>query len=93
MKQELRASLRLAVGGRIVIPAAMRQRLGLHVGSNVVRTVENDHAVLMNAKAARRRAQRRVRRYVTPVSASAKSCWLNGRRRPSANRSHRGEPG
>ena len=66
MKQELRTTLRVAEGGRIVIPAEVRQRLGLEVGSELVMTVEDDHATLMNAKAARRRACERIRRYLAP---------------------------
>lgn len=66
MKQELRTTLRVADGGRIVIPAEVRARLGLEVGADLVMTVEDDHATLMNAKAARLRARQRVRRYVAP---------------------------
>ena len=66
MRQELRTTLRVAEGGRIVIPAEVRARLDLDVGSDLVMTVEDDHATLMNAKAARRRARRRVRRYIAP---------------------------
>lgn len=66
MKKELRATLRVAGGGRIVIPAEVRERLGLEVGADLVMTVEDDHATLMNAKAARRRARQRVRKYVAP---------------------------
>jgi AbrB family looped-hinge helix DNA binding protein len=64
MSEVLRTTLKVAGGGRIVIPAEVRQRLGMTVGSEVVMTVQDDHATLMNAKAARRRAQERVRRYV-----------------------------
>lgn len=67
MRQELRTTLRVAGGGRIVIPAEVRERLGLEVGGDVVMTVEDDHATLMNAKAARRRGRERVRRYVGPA--------------------------
>ena len=66
MKQELRTILRVADGGRIVIPAEVRQRLGLDVGTDLVMTVEDDRATIMNARAARRRARQRVRRYVAP---------------------------
>jgi len=66
MSQELRMTLRVADGGRIVIPAEVRERLGLAVGAELVMTVEDDRATLVNAKAARRRARQRVRRYVAP---------------------------
>ena len=64
--QTLRAVLRVAAGGRIVIPAAVRERLGMNVGTDVLLTVENDHATLISAEAARRRAIERVRRYIPP---------------------------
>jgi AbrB family looped-hinge helix DNA binding protein len=72
MKHGLRTTLRVANGGRIVIPAEVRHHLGLEIGDELVMTVENDQATLMNAKAARRRARQRVRRYIDPqVSLSA----------------------
>ncbi len=66
MKQEMMSRLRVAEGGRIVIPAAVRERLGMEVGADLVLTVEDDRATIMNARAARRRAQERVRRYISP---------------------------
>lgn len=66
MKQALHTTLKVAAGGRIVIPGEVRRRLGLDVGSNLVMTVEDDCAILMSAKAARRRAQERVSRYIPP---------------------------
>jgi AbrB family looped-hinge helix DNA binding protein len=67
MKDDLRTSVRVAEGGRIVIPAEVRERLGLEVGTELVMTVENDRATIMNAKAARRRARERVRRFIAPA--------------------------
>lgn len=75
-----RSKLRVADGGRIVIPAEVREQLGLQVGTEVVLTVEEDHATLMNAKAARRRAQERVRRYV-PADVSLSEELLAERRK------------
>jgi len=69
MKQALQTILHVADGGRIVIPAAVRDRLGLNIGSDIVMTIEDDHATLMNAKAARQRARQRVRRFI-PAGAS-----------------------
>jgi AbrB family looped-hinge helix DNA binding protein len=66
MKQEMMSRLRVAAGGRIVIPVDVRHRLGLEIGTDLVLTVEDDHATIMNARAARRRAQERVRRYISP---------------------------
>lgn len=64
MTHTLRATLHVADGGRIVIPAKIRHRLGLEVNSDLVITVEDDYATLMNAKAARRKARQRVQRYI-----------------------------
>ena len=66
MKAALHATLRVAEGGRIVIPADIRARLGMEVGADLVLTVEDDRATLMNPKAARRRARERVRRHIPP---------------------------
>ena len=66
MAPPLRTTLRLADGGRIVIPADVRERLGLEVGTDLIMTVEDDHATLTSAKAARRRARQRVGRYIRP---------------------------
>ena len=64
MSRVLRTTLKVADGGRIVIPAEVRERLGMDIGSELVMTVEGDCATLMNAKAARRRARERVRQYI-----------------------------
>lgn len=72
MSRAMTTILRVADGGRIVIPAEVRQRLGLAVGTDLVMTVEDDCAVLMNAKAARHRARQRVRRYVAPGASLSK---------------------
>ena len=70
MKQEQRTTLRVAEGGRIVIPAEVREQLGLAVGSDLVLTLQDDHATIMNAKAARQRARQRVREYLAPTAPS-----------------------
>jgi AbrB family looped-hinge helix DNA binding protein len=66
MGQETRTTLRVADGGRIVIPAEVRERLGLEVGTELVMTVQDDHATITSAKAARRRARQRVRACIAP---------------------------
>lgn len=72
MKHKLRTILRVDDSGRILIPAKVRQRLGLDVGADLIMTVEDDQATIMNAKAARRQARQRVRQYIAPgVSLSA----------------------
>ena len=57
--------LKVAEGGRIVIPAEVRERLGMEVGSELVMSVEGDHATLASAKVARKRAREMVRQYVS----------------------------
>jgi AbrB family looped-hinge helix DNA binding protein len=76
--------MRVAEGGRIVIPAEVRARLGLEVGEELVLTVEDDHATLMNSKAARQRAQQRVRRYV--AGGASLSAELMAERKKDARR-------
>ncbi len=56
--------LRLAEGGRIVIPAWARQQLGLKIGDALMLTIEGDHAAIIPARAARRRSQSIVRKYL-----------------------------
>ncbi len=82
MKQALQTILHVADGGRIVIPAAVRDQLGLNIGSDIVMTVEDDHATLMNAKAARQRARQRVRRFI-PAGASLSEELMADRKKES----------
>ncbi len=84
MKRDMPTTLRIADGGRIVIPAEVRQRLGLEVGTEVVLTVEDDRAILTSAKAARRNALKRVRRYIP--SGESLSQELMAERRKEAER-------
>jgi AbrB family looped-hinge helix DNA binding protein len=88
MEQALRTILRVADGGRIVIPAGVRERLGLEVGTELVLIVEDDHATLMNAKTARRKARAKardkVRRYVPPNVSLSKE--LMAQRKAEARR-------
>ena len=64
MKEPFRTSVRVANGGRIVIPAEVRERLRLEVGTELLLTVEDEQATLMTAEAARRRACELVRRWI-----------------------------
>jgi AbrB family looped-hinge helix DNA binding protein len=84
MEQLLRTTIRVADGGRIVIPAEVRERLGMEVGADLILTVEKDHATLMNAKAARRKARERVRRYIAPSVSLSKE--LMAERKAEARR-------
>jgi AbrB family looped-hinge helix DNA binding protein len=58
-----RSVVKVAEGGRIVIPLEVRQILGIKVGSELVMTVENDRATLTSTKASRRQARELVRSY------------------------------
>ncbi|MCL2646228.1 MAG: AbrB/MazE/SpoVT family DNA-binding domain-containing protein [Phycisphaerales bacterium] len=60
----IQASLRIAEGGRIVIPANIRSQLKLEVGTEVVMTVKDGQAILMSKKEARRQACERMREFV-----------------------------
>jgi len=64
LKEQHCKTSRVSDGGRIVIPAEFRKRLGLEVGTEIVVTVADDQVTIISAKAARRRAQQRVRQYV-----------------------------
>ena len=84
MQNALRTTIRVADGGRIVIPAKVRDRLGMEIGTDLVLTVEDDHATLMNATSARRRARQRVRGYVPPKVSLSKE--LMAERKAEARR-------
>jgi AbrB family looped-hinge helix DNA binding protein len=57
-------SIRVAEGGRIVIPADIRKQCGLEVGTDVIVAVEDDHVTLRSASAAIQKAQAIVARHV-----------------------------
>ena len=60
-----RASLTVAANGRLVIPAAMRARLGLKDGGKLIARIDDDGAlVLETIHAAVARARAMVRKYV-----------------------------
>lgn len=55
---------KIADGGRVVIPAAMRKRLGLHIGDEVLLDVEEGELRMRALSAAISQAQATVRQYV-----------------------------
>ena len=63
------AALRVKVGegGRLVIPAEYRKALGIHVGDEVVLSLDDDQLRIYTIAAAIRRAQEMVRQYVDPA--------------------------
>ena len=57
-------AVRVAEGGRIVIPAEYRKALGLKVGDEVILMLEGEEIHLLTLRQAIKRAQEMVRRYV-----------------------------
>ena len=58
-------------GGRVVIPANLRKKIGLNVGDQVVLRVENDELRIFTRKQALRQAQEFVRKLVEPGTSLA----------------------
>lgn len=56
--------VRIAPGGRVVIPAEFRKALGVSVGDDLVMRLEDGELRLRSRDAAIRRAQEIVRKYV-----------------------------
>jgi AbrB family looped-hinge helix DNA binding protein len=56
--------VKVAEGGRIVIPAEYRKRLGVQVGDDVILQLDDGEIRLFTVREAIRRAQAMVRRYV-----------------------------
>jgi len=57
---------KIAEGGRIVIPAEYRKALGLHVGDEVILSLDDDQLRIYTIDAAIRRAQDLVSQHVAP---------------------------
>jgi AbrB family looped-hinge helix DNA binding protein len=60
----LLAKARLNANGRIVIPAAVRQALGLRPGDELIMRVEDGELRLSTRRQALARARRMIRRYI-----------------------------
>ena len=56
--------VKVAEGGRIVIPAEYCQALGFHVGDDVILRLEDGEVRILTLQKAIQRAQELVRRYV-----------------------------
>src|SRR5207248_1933421 len=63
-RQMTTTRVKVAEGGRIVIPAEYRKRLGVQVGDNVILQLDDGEIRLFTVREAIRRAQEMVRRYV-----------------------------
>ncbi len=57
-------STKIADGGRLVIPAALRRELGLEIGDEVIVRVEDNELRILTRAEAVKRAQGMVRRHV-----------------------------
>jgi AbrB family looped-hinge helix DNA binding protein len=64
--QELRARIRLSEKGRLVIPAAMREALGMGVGDVLDLRVKDGELRIATMQSLLRRAQEWVRQIVPP---------------------------
>ncbi len=76
--------VKVAEGGRVVIPAEYRKQLGLQAGDNVILQLDDGEIRLYTVREAIRRAQEMVRRYV-PEGVSLVD-ELNAERRREAAR-------
>jgi AbrB family looped-hinge helix DNA binding protein len=56
---------RIGEGGRVVIPAEFRKALGMHVGDDVILALGDGELKILTRPEVIRRAQERVRLYVT----------------------------
>ena len=62
---QLRAKLKIGPGGRVVVPAAMREALGVNEGDALMATLENGELRLVSLAESVRRAQAIVRSHVS----------------------------
>lgn len=71
-------------GGRIVIPADMRRRLGIEIGEDVSIALDGDSLRILTQKESIKRAQALVRKFV-PKGVSLVDELIADRRREAAN--------
>ena len=75
---------RIASGGRVVIPAEYRKALGVKVGDHVVIELQGDELRLRSRRAAIKKVQARVRKYIPDPSRSLADELIAERRQEAA---------
>ena len=81
--KELTVNTKVTEGGRIVIPAKLRQILGIEIGENVTLSVKDNMLQITTRKEALRRLQTLVRRHV-PEGVSLVDELIQDRREEAA---------
>ena len=80
---DITAKTKVTEGGRIVIPAKIREALDMKVGEDVVLEVDDDELRIRTSRAALRRLQKLVREHV-PANRSIVDEFLRERREEAA---------
>jgi AbrB family looped-hinge helix DNA binding protein len=63
---EPQARTRVGEKGRVVIPASIREALGIRIGDEVVLRIEDNELRLSTLKTRLARAQQRLRKFIKP---------------------------
>lgn len=82
--EELTVRTKITEGGRIVIPAKLRQALGIEIGENVTLSIKDNALQITTQKEALRRIQALVRKHV-PKGVSLVDELIEDRREEAAN--------
>ena len=82
--EELTVRTKITEGGRIIIPAKLRQALGIEIGENVTLSVKDNSLQITRQKEALRRIQALVRKHV-PEGVSLVDELIRERREEAAN--------
>jgi len=82
--EELTVRTKITEGGRIIIPAKLRQVLGIEIGENVTLSVKDNSLQITTQKEALRRIQALVRKHV-PEGVSLVDELIRERREEAAN--------
>lgn len=77
---------KIGLNGRVVIPAAFRQAVGLAIGDEVVLRVENGVIILASRSQQIQRAQTLIRRHIPAAKGVLLSDELVAERRAEAKR-------